>query len=91
MARRRPRVRQVKFAELARFLGELGFTTQTIPGSHILFEHPEANLHIMLRLYQPDEVVQPAGLVYVRHSLDAWGLMERDEFDERIRNLALAR
>jgi hypothetical protein len=28
--------------------------------------------------------------VYVRHSLDAWGLMERDEFDERIRDLALA-
>jgi len=81
---------ELPFEELAHFLSGLGFSHRTIPGSHHLFENGTANATIALRLYESQDAVEPSGLAYVRHTLDQWGIMDRDEFDRRIRERALA-
>ena len=73
------------FATLESLLLELGFQHQPVTGTHLLYEHPQANVRIALRPYQPDERVGAASLAYVRGTLDAWGIMERDEFEEQLR------
>ena len=78
------------FAVLRSFLDQLGFEMRIIPGSHILFTNTEVNVRIMLRLYEDGDKVEPAGLAYVRHTLDEWGIMEREQFDEQMRERSLA-
>jgi hypothetical protein len=81
---------KLTYATLEQFLVDLGFQVQTIPESHILFEHPKKDVHIMLRLYKPDEIVASYGLAHVRHTLDTWGILDGDQFDEQIRQRSLA-
>src|SRR4051812_5041490 len=64
------------FATLDNLLLELGFRHSPAPGRHLLYEHPEADVFIALRPYQPDERVGAASLAYVRHTLDTWGILE---------------
>ena len=78
------------FAVLKSFLDQLGFELRIVPGSHILFSHPDVNVRIMLRLYEEGDKVEPSGLAYVRHTLDEWGIMEREQFDEQMRERSLA-
>lgn len=67
-------------------LTELGYASTTVPGSHILYEYPEPIHRIVLRYYpHPGERFDLAELAHVRHVLDYWGFMTRDEFDETIR------
>jgi len=74
------------FGVVNRLLTDLGYTSTTIPGSHILFEYPQPNRKIVLRPYDhPDDPFDLAELAYVRSALDAWGFLDRDEFDETIR------
>jgi predicted RNA binding protein YcfA (HicA-like mRNA interferase family) len=80
---------KISFANLSQFLEGLGFTHRLIPGSHHLFEHARADTFIMLRLYEPHDMVEQTGLLSVRHTLDEWEIMEREQFDERIRQLSL--
>ena len=78
------------FAVLRSFLDQLGFEMRIIPGSHILFTNTEVNVRIMLRLYEDGDKVEPAGLAYVRHTRDEWGIMERDQFDEQMLERSMA-
>ena len=78
------------FAVLKSFLEQLGFETRIVPGSHILFANAEANVRIVLRLYDDGDRVEPSGLAYVRHTLDEWGILERESFDEQMRERSLA-
>ena len=78
------------FAVLRSFLDQQGFEMRIIPGSHILFTNTEVNVRIMLRLYEDADKVEQAGLGYVRHTLDEWGIMERDQFDEQMRERSMA-
>jgi predicted RNA binding protein YcfA (HicA-like mRNA interferase family) len=80
---------ELKFAALERFLQDLGFQVKTIPDSHILFQHPQANALIMLRLYKQDEKVAPAALAYVRRTLDEWGILDRKQFEDELRQRSL--
>ena len=78
------------FAILRSFLDQLGFEMRIIPGSHILFTNTEVNVRIMVRLYEDADKVEQAGRGYVRHTLDEWGIMERDQFDEQMRERSMA-
>jgi hypothetical protein len=78
------------FATLEQILLQLGFEVRTIPESHVLFEHRKVDVHLILPLYKPNEVVAPRNLAYVRHTLDAWGIMARDQFEEQLRQRSLA-
>ena len=41
------------FATLEKLLLELGFQHRPVPGTHLLYEHPEADVLIALRPYRP--------------------------------------
>lgn len=77
------------FAALECLLHELGFQARSVPGSHLLFEHSGAGVHIVLRPYRAEETVEPAALAYVRRTLDAWGLLDRERFDDELRQRSL--
>src|SRR6266540_1218066 len=78
------------FAALERLLIHLGFQARSVPESHLLFEHPGANVRIMLRPYKAEEPVEPAALAYVRRTLDEWGILDRDRFEEELRQRSMA-
>ena len=78
------------FAVLRSFLDRLGFEMRIVPGSQDLFSRSEANVRMMFRPYEDGDEVEPAGLAYVRHTLDEWGIMEREQFDEQMRVRSLA-
>jgi predicted RNA binding protein YcfA (HicA-like mRNA interferase family) len=80
---------RITFANLKQFLLHLGFSASSVPGSHFLFEHSGANVNIMLRLYQPEELVNPAALAYVRRILDEWGILDREQFEDQLRQQSL--
>jgi predicted RNA binding protein YcfA (HicA-like mRNA interferase family) len=81
---------ETTIASLERFLIHLGFSVSRVEGSHVLFEHAGANARIVLRLYKPDDDVEPAALAYVRRTLDEWGILNREQFDDQLRQRSLA-
>jgi hypothetical protein len=56
----------------------------------MLFEHPGAHVHITLRPYEAEETVEPAALAYVRRTLDEWGILDKERFEEELRERSLA-
>lgn len=78
------------YAVVNRILEDLGYTSQLVPDSHILFEFPQPNRRIVLRVYQPDDPFDLAELAHIRFSLDAWGILNSEEFDEALRERSLA-
>ena len=81
---------EATFASLEQFLIHLGFTVTHVEDSHILFEHSGAKARIVLRSYKPDEDVEPAALASVRRTLDEWGILNRDKFEDQLRKRSLA-
>ena len=81
---------RLTFAALEGFLRQLGFQARSVPGSHVVFEHPGAAVHVLLRPYRPEEEVEPAALAYVRRTLDEWGILDRARFDDELRQRSLA-
>jgi len=78
------------FAAVEGLLVQVGFQRRSSPESHVLFEHPGAGVHVLLRPYQADEPVEAPALAYVRRTLDEWGILERGRFDEELRQRSLA-
>lgn len=78
------------FAALQEFLLQLRFTMTRVADSHYLFDRADVEAWIALRLYEPDELVGPAALATVRHTLDAFGILDRDQFDDQLREHTLA-
>jgi predicted RNA binding protein YcfA (HicA-like mRNA interferase family) len=81
---------KANFATVEKLLLELGFQQHPVPGTHLLYEHPEAKVRIALRPYQPTDTVEPIVLAYIRGTLDGWSILERDEFEERLRERSRA-
>jgi hypothetical protein len=81
---------QATYATLRTILLELGFTETVIPKSRIWFEHSDPPARILLPFFQADEQVDVENLVIVRHTLDARGLMTREEFDRLLAERAVA-
>lgn len=79
----------ITFATLRKFLTGLGFVETVVPGSHVVFEHPSADVVLMLPPYRSREKVNRANLVAVRFHLDANGLVERDEFESLLQEAAV--
>jgi hypothetical protein len=80
----------IPFSSLQHFLEGLGFQARSVPGSYARFEHPASGAWIMLRHYQLDEAVSPTDLAVVRHTLDAFCILDRSRFDDALRECALA-
>jgi hypothetical protein len=78
----------VPFAALQRVLKGLGFVKTLVPGSHVVFEHAPSDTVFGFRLYKPREKVSVGDLLGVRKILDERGVVERDTFDEMLRQPA---
>jgi predicted RNA binding protein YcfA (HicA-like mRNA interferase family) len=78
------------FAKLETFLLRLGFQLRIVPDSHIIFEHPNTKANVILRVYRSGDVLEPAVIAYVRRTLDEWGVLSRDQFDEQWGKRAVA-
>jgi predicted RNA binding protein YcfA (HicA-like mRNA interferase family) len=78
------------FANLEQLLLRLGFARISVPGSHLLFEHTGADVRVLLRPYGPEEQVDAAALAYVRRTLDAWGILDKEQFEDQLRQRSLA-
>jgi hypothetical protein len=60
-----------------------------VPGSRIWFEHAATNTRILLPPFADDEHLDPGNLAGVRRLLDERGLMDRERFDELLRERSL--
>jgi predicted RNA binding protein YcfA (HicA-like mRNA interferase family) len=77
-------VENVTYAQLERFLLSLGFKRSRAEGSHVYFEHKASGAGMVVKDYDPQEPVHAGKLVAVRGTLHYSGLVDRDEFEERL-------
>ena len=73
------------FAPLRRILLDLGFEETSLPSSHLAYYHPASDTLILLRAYQPADLVSAPDVIAVRSQLDAHGVLSADAFDARLR------
>lgn len=79
---------RVKLAAVEQILLGLGFTV-TKTASRIKFEHEDPPGWILLPPFRDDELVDLNNLVAIRGYLDLKGLMDRERFDELLRERSL--
>jgi predicted RNA binding protein YcfA (HicA-like mRNA interferase family) len=82
----RPRV---TYAELRRMLLDLGFTETVVPRSHVFFAHQRPGAEVALPIYRANRIVMPHHLIAVRVTLDATGLMDRDDFEDFVASTSM--
>ena len=75
---------KMTFAGLRQLLVDLGFTETIVPKSHVAFRHEESGAEIMLPNYRSNQIVLPHHLATARIILDAKGLMDADDFEDRV-------
>jgi hypothetical protein len=74
---------QVRFAQLQRFLGHLGFS-ESRDQQGWRFEHPSSNTVFLFRPYRPTDRVYEHDLFLVRSQLHGRGLMTEQAVDESL-------
>jgi len=79
---------RVTFAWLRRFLLDLGFTEDVVPKTRIGFFHEASGAEMFLPIYRSNQFVMPHHLMLVRFTLDGWGLMDADAFDEVVASVS---
>ena len=83
-------IEKVTYAQLERFLLSLGFKRSRAEGSHVYFEHKASGAGMVVKDYDPTEAVHSTKLVAVRGTLHNAGLVDRDEFEERLEQSGLS-
>jgi hypothetical protein len=78
----------ISFADLRRLLLDLTFTEVVVPKSHMGFLHADSETEIFLPIYRPNQRVAPRHLAVVRTMLDTKGLLDGEEFDRLIADVA---
>jgi hypothetical protein len=73
---------RVSFAQLRRWLLDLGFEERLRPEGPVSFRHAASDTVLLLPRYAPEETVAPHHLAGVRVMLDGKGLLEGNDFDK---------
>jgi hypothetical protein len=73
---------RITFGRLRQLLVDLGFTETVTPKSHVFFAHQPSGAELALPIYRSNRIVLPHHLVSSRVTLDANGLMDKDDFDD---------
>ena len=77
------------YGALERFLAKLGFTKRRVPLEDRIvnyFRHDPSGAELFFKDYQPNQPVESYNLLAARSTLDGYGVLDRDEFDEALRN-----
>ena len=74
---------QISFAQLRRFLLDLGFTEVPAKRGRRL-EHRPSNTLLVFRPYRLREKIHMPDLVRIKSDLDWWGLVPADSFDDTL-------
>jgi hypothetical protein len=78
----------ISFADLRRILLDLGLTEVVVPKSHVGFLHSDSGTEIYLPIQRLNQRVAPRYLAVVRTMLNAKGLLDGDEFDSFVADVA---
>jgi predicted RNA binding protein YcfA (HicA-like mRNA interferase family) len=73
---------RIAYRQLRQLLLDLGFTETITPKSHVFFAHERSGAEVALPIYRANRIVMPHHLMTVRFTLDAFGVMDGDEFDD---------
>jgi len=76
----------ITYGEFEKFLVGLGFTRRRAPGSHVYFEHEPSGAAVVVKDYDPQEVVPSYKISGASGTLHHFGLLDRDDFDEALEN-----
>ncbi|MBY0230712.1 MAG: hypothetical protein K2W96_15605 [Gemmataceae bacterium] len=68
----------------------LGFTLEKAAGGYFIADHPASGCRLVYPANQETEGVSPAHQGATRHFLDAFGVLDRDRFEEALNRAALA-
>jgi hypothetical protein len=79
----------ISFADLRRLFLGLGFTDVVVPKSHVAFLHAGSETEIFLPIYRSSQRVAPRHMAVVRHMLDVKGLLNEEEFDRLVADVAV--
>jgi hypothetical protein len=78
----------ISFTDLRRVFKDLAFAEVVVPKSHVAFLHADSRTEIFLPLYRSNQRVAPRHLAAVRAMLDAKGLLDGEEFDHLVADVA---
>jgi hypothetical protein len=79
-------VKTIKYGDLEDALLSFGFQLSVTPEKFRLFRHPQSEAVVMLPAYRRDRAALQTHIVSVRGTLDGFGFLNRDEFDDVVRN-----
>ena len=88
MPRKNPvprRNRKVTFGDIRRLLSEYGFVQPPGDGKAVVFEHKPTNTLLFFRPHRLKERADAFCLAMVQKMLDERGILERDEFEDALR------
>jgi hypothetical protein len=78
--------RAVTYGDLEDTLRSFGFNVKEVPSSHYAFNHPNSKAVVLLPLYERKKPASQIHYAMVRSTLDGFGFLDRDEFDDIVRN-----
>ena len=78
----------ISFADLRRLLLDLAFAEVVVPKSHVAFLHADSATEIFLPIHRSNQRVAPRHLAVVRTMLDAKGLLDGEDFDRLVADVA---
>jgi hypothetical protein len=78
----------ITYSKLKRFLKGFGYEEKILSEGHAVFTCGDPKTLLIYRAYRPDEVLDWNDVAKTRKFLDAWGFVEENEFDDRLRDTA---
>jgi predicted RNA binding protein YcfA (HicA-like mRNA interferase family) len=88
--RTREHVYEPTLSDLRQVLLGLDFQDRSVPGSHVLLEHPPTDTVVLLRLYGENEAIDPVTLRGISRILDEKGVVGRQRLDELLHHRSVA-
>jgi len=76
----------ITYGDLEDTLLSFGFQLSVTPEKYRLFRHPHSEAVVMLPEYRRARAALQTHIVSVRGTLDGFGFLDRDEFDDVVRN-----
>lgn len=74
----------IKFKEIIKLLNDLDFKPR-FRGNHRIYSHEKSEALIVLPKFSPNSIVQPMHIAMIRRILKDSGMLDKEEFDSRVK------